>query len=40
MHLSAACRREPNGGLVIASAIYKDVIPHVLIQGASDILKI
>ncbi|BDA72642.1 unknown protein [Calothrix sp. PCC 7716] len=31
-------RREPNGGLVIANPIYREVIPRVLIQGASDSL--
>lgn len=31
-------RREPNGGLVIANPIYREVIPRVLTQGASDSL--
>ena len=31
-------RREPNAGLVIANPIYREVIPRVLIQNASDSL--
>jgi hypothetical protein len=28
-------RREPNGGLVIANPIYREIIPRVLTQGAT-----
>jgi hypothetical protein len=31
-------RREPNGGLVIANPIYREVIPRVLTQAVSDSL--
>lgn len=31
-------RREPNGGLVIANPIYREIIPRVLTQGALDSL--
>ena len=31
-------RRDPNGGLVIANPIYREVIPRVLVQGTQDSL--
>lgn len=31
-------RREPNAGLTVANPIYREIIPRVLTQGASDSL--
>ena len=33
-------RRDPNGGLVIANPIYREVIPRVLVQGTQDSLPL